>query len=269
MKKVEGIKIIKVDLGNFPEIELYTVVDLHWSSPETDENRFKHFVRFILEQPNRFLILDGDLLDMALAVSVSDSYAQEYSPSESVNNLADILKPIAHRVLAMGTGNHEDRVYKYTGIDVSEFLAMKSGVGLDRYSNNSFLLFITFGANRKSEKVTYSGFFHHGVGGGRMKGGKMNMVVRMAEIVNADMFAVGHVHDPMATSTKTFLIDELNKTIYEHKQYYIILNAWQKYGGYGQKFGYRPSAEDLVYYKLRGDRKSVTYHSLDFDERTS
>lgn len=252
MNYVEGIKIIKVDVGRFDEIELYPVSDLHWSDANTDEKAFLRFCEFILEQPNRFIVMNGDLLDMALTLSVSDTYAEKYSPSESVNSLAEVLKVIAHRILAVGTGNHEDRVYKYTGIDVTEHLCLKSGIGINRYANNSFVLFITVGNN------TYSGFFHHGVGGGRMKGGKVNMLVRMNQIVNTDFFCVGHTHDPIETVTKTFLIDMVEKTIREHKQYYMISNAWQKYGGYGQKFAFSPASNEITYMKLGGKERKIS-----------
>lgn len=253
----EGIKIIHANLENFDEIEVYPISDLHWSDQQTDESRFLKFVEYILDKPNRFVILNGDLLDMALTVSVSDTYSERYSPSESVDSLAIHLQRIRHRVLAVGTGNHEDRVYKYTGIDVSEHLVMKSGISLERYANNSFVLFIQFGKDAQGEKICYSLFAHHGVGGGRMKGGKINMVVRMNQIVNTDIFLVGHVHDLIETTTKSFIVDPKTMTLEEFTQYYMIANPWQRYGGYGQKFAFAPASIEIGYFVLSGKKKKI------------
>lgn len=253
----EGIKIISANLENFDEIEVYPVSDLHWSDQQTDEGKFLSFIEYILDKPNRFVILNGDLLDMALTVSVSDTYSERYSPSESVDSLAIHLQRIKHRVLAVGTGNHEDRVYKYTGIDVTEHLVLKSGISLERYANNSFVLFINFGKDENGEKCRYSLFAHHGVGGGRLKGGKINMVVRMNQIVNTDMFLVGHVHDLIETTTKTFIVNSLTNTLEEFIQYYMVANPWQTYGGYGQKFAFAPASNEMGYFILSGKKKKI------------
>lgn len=256
----EGIKVIQVDLPDFDFIEVYPVSDLHWGEPETDEQMFLNFIEFILSEPNRFVILNGDLLNTALTISVSDTYSEKYAPSEGITSLAFHLAKLVQkdRILAMGTGNHEDRVYKVTGIDSSKYLAMESGLPMERYSSNSFLVFVKFGKSAisrpsKQKKNVYSIFCHHGVGGGRLKGGKINMVVRMNQIVTADVFVVGHVHDPMLTGTKIFETDNSNMTIREKKQYYIISNAWQIYGGYGQKFGFPPAFTDMSFMKIKGN----------------
>lgn len=244
----EGLKVIKIDLPEFDDIEVYPISDLHWSDEWTMEKEFLKFIEFILDKDNRFVVLNGDLLNMALTVSVSDTYSEKYHPSEAVTGLSFHIRKLVekNRVLGMGTGNHEDRVYKYTGIDVSKYLAMESGLPLERYSDNSFVIFV------KVNKNTYSLFFHHGVGGGRMKGGKVNMVVRMNQIVNADVFVVGHVHDPMMTSSLIYECDYKNMKIKEKSQYYVIANAWQKYGGYGQKFGFAPASTEITYLSLSG-----------------
>lgn len=262
----EEIKVIKVELPDYENIEIYPISDLHWGEKECDEKLFLKFLDYILEKENRYVVLNGDLLNMALTMSVSDTYAEKYSPDDAIDSLANVLQRIKGRILAMGTGNHEDRVYRYTGIDASAYLAMKIGLPQERYSDNSFVLFVSFGRsqhyrdNRKKKNV-YSGFFHHGVGGGKKKGGKMNMVVGMRDIVDTDFYVVGHVHDPMMTPTRMLSVDHQNKTIRSRTQYYMISNAWLKYGGYGQKFGFSPSAMDINYLTLNGrGEKRIKMH---------
>lgn len=262
----EGIKVIDVTLPNHDLIELYPISDLHWGEEQTDERKFKEFIKFILDKPNRYIVFNGDLLNMALTLSVSDTYSEKYAPNEAITTLAELLKEVKDRILAMGTGNHEDRVYKYTGIDASRYLAMEIGLPLERYSGNSFVLFISFGTAKSStenrpKKNVYSGFFHHGVGGGRQKGGKINMVENMRKIVDTDFYVVGHVHDPIMTASRSFVVDHQNRMIKPREQYLMISNAWMSYGGYGQKFAFSPSSMEIDYITLNGNgRKQIRMH---------
>lgn len=262
---VEGIKIIHHVLENHDRIELYSIADLHWEAPETQQTRFLRFVRYILDKPNRFVVLNGDLLDVALALSVSDPYGSTDSPGGAVGALAVVLKSIKHRILAVQPGNHEDRVYKYTGIDVTEYLLLKAGIDLDIYAKLPFVLIIQFGQEH-GKPIKYAGFFHHGMGAARTKGAKVNSNIRLEEIASVDFYCNGHVHDPNATGTKRFVIDFENNTLRVMKQYFIITNAWQEYGGYGAKKGFRPTLDDIFYYELNGNRKSIQLHTLDLEE---
>lgn len=260
------INTIKVSLPDHDFIEVYAVSDLHWEDPQTNEKLFYEFIDYILEQPYRYVVLNGDLLNMALTMSVSDTYGEKYAPEDAVIRLAKVLEPLKERILAIGTGNHEDRVYKHTGLDVTRYLVKELAFPVDRYSPNSFMLFISFGRSESSRKQkikhnVYSMFFHHGVGGGRTKGAKANMVVRMSDIAIADIYVVGHVHDPLITPSAIFMPNYQSSTMSLHKMYYMISNAWQNYGGYAQKFAFAPPITDMSYVTLNGiGSKKIKMH---------
>jgi len=253
----EEIKTFHRVMENYDDVELYVLGDLHWEDPNTNRDLFLKFVAYILSKPNRFIVLNGDITDMALITSVSDSYGSDYSPGESVDQVSHILRQINHRVLACGTGNHENRVYKLTGIDVTEHMLLKAGISGEIYFPNSFMLLMEFGG------LNYSAYFQHGNGGGRQKGGKLNMLVRMAEVVDADMFTSSHVHDPMFTPLKSFKVNYELKRCEPHIQYCMISNAWQYYGGYGQTHGFRPAPNTIIYYRLDGKQKGISLHTID------
>lgn len=253
----DELKVIFRKLPNFDEIELYPVADLHWEDPNTNKDLFMKFVAYILDKPNRYIVVNGDITDDAIISSVSDIYGAEMNPGESTNQVSHILRQLIERVLAWGTGNHEGRIYKLTGIDISAIMAEKAGLSLEYYHNNSFMLFINFGG------IDYSAYFQHGNGGGRQKGGKLNMVVRMTEVVDADMFTSSHVHDPMFTPLKSFKVNYELKRCEPHIQYCMISNAWQYYGGYGQTHGFRPAPNTIIYYRLDGKQKGISLHTID------
>jgi len=159
----------------------------------------------------------------------------------------------------MGTGNHEDRVYKHTGIDVSRMLALEMGL-VERYSDNSFVLFVKFGkadgySIRQPKQNVYSFFCSHGYGGGKKSGSKMNNVVDMTKTVDADIYVFSHVHDVMGKPTDAFRCDYQNMVLKRTTKWHLISNAWQDFGGYGLKQGFPPSSREVGYVVLNGNGK--------------
>lgn len=269
MKKVEGINVIQVILPNtLEEIEIVPIADVHIGDPNSDIKMFKEMVQYVLENPNRYVILNGDLMDMALTMSVSDSYGAVLSPARQVEKVAEILKPIKDRILAIGQGNHEFRTYKYTGIDVTHYLASILGI-TDRYSDNSFMLFLKVGQSQtarpyqsKPKQQVYSIFVQHGAGGGRKIGGKANRLSDSDDIIaDADLYIMGHVHTPMAFPTSTFVTDTQNMTIVRKNKFFLLNNSFLDFGGYGLTHGYSPASKEVTYATLYTQgRKRIKLH---------
>lgn len=262
----EGLKVIRAELPYFDEIEVFPIADLHLGDEFTDEKLIRSTVNYIMASPNRFVMLNGDLMNTALTTSVSDSYSEKYPPSKQIEITASILRPLADagRILAMTSGNHEDRVYKATGIDMTAILAKELGI-LDRYSDNNYVLFVKFGrsihADCKSsinKKNVYSFYCMHGAGGGRKSGGKLNRVMSMSESVDADIYVMSHVHDVMYKPAIICKTDIQNMTVSMMKREYLITNAWQSFGGYGMKFGFTPASNEIGYVILNGNGKKKT-----------
>ena len=258
---VEGINVIQVELPYFDEIEVIPFADVHVGDEWTNITMVKNVIDFVLAKPNRFVILNGDLMDMALTMSVSDTYSATMSPMQQVQNTAKLFKPLidGKRILAMGTGNHEDRVYKHTGIDVSRMLALEMGI-TDRYSENSFVLFVKFGEAygkhiNNNKKNVYSFYCSHGYGGGKKSGSKMNNVVDMSRTVEADIYIFSHVHDVMGKPSDSFRCDYQNMTLQRITKWHLISNAWQNFGGYGLKQGFPPASREVGYVTLNGKGK--------------
>ena len=257
----EGINVIKVELPYFDEIEVIPIADVHIGDEWTNINIVKNTIDYVLANPNRFVILNGDLADMALRMSVSDTYGATMSPAQQVINVAKIFQPLVdnNRVLAMGTGNHEDRVYKHTGIDVSRMIALEMGIQ-ERYSDNSFVLFVKFGKAESSvpsrpKQNVYSFYCSHGYGGGKKSGSKMNNVVDMPRTVEADIYIFSHVHDVMGKPSDSFRCDYQNMTLSRQTRWHLISNAWQDFGSYGLKQGFPPASREVGYVVLNGNGK--------------
>jgi predicted phosphodiesterase len=259
----EGIKVVNVTLpSELESLEIIPIGDVHEGEEMFDLDLFDGLIRYILEKPNRYVILNGDLLNNAIKTSVSDTYGNN-NPEEEIGTIVFRLSQIKDRILAMGSGNHEERTLKLTGIDPSRYLAVRLGIE-ERYSSNSFMLFVTLGHFRTPNKYNnyanvYSIFVQHGYGGGKKNGSKLNNLNDSDQIVsNADLYIMGHTHTPIANVKSSFVADTRHGTIKRQNKYFLMHNAFMRFGGYGLRFGYSPAATEITYATLSGTKKKIS-----------
>lgn len=259
---------IRVELGDFRTIEVIPISDAHLGDECSDVSSLRSVVKYVLEAPNRFVILNGDLMNIALRNSKSNVYADRVRPSEQLAWARNEFKPLADegRILAMGPGNHEDRIEKEVDLDMTYLLAKELGIE-DRYADNSFVLFIKFGRSKNAfadrpKKLVYSFFVWHGAGGGATSGGTLNRLMKMSDTVVCDVYIMGHKHDPIAKPGTIFICDFPNQAVVEMPLSFLSANAFMDFGGYGQKFGYRPLSKHIVSAELNGrGRKLIKLHT--------
>lgn len=257
---MEGLKVIRVELKEeFDFIEIIPIADVHYGDFWTDEKAVEKAFDYVLEKPNRFIILNGDLINNGIKTSKTNIYAEKLTPSNQLDRAKRRLIRVKDRILAMGTGNHEERTALEVNIDMSYLLARELGIE-DRYADNSFILFVKFGKSDnwrplKPKKNVYSMFIWHGSGGGKKSGGKLNNTMEMLRTAVVDIYIMSHVHDPILKPDKIFQDDISNMSVYERSLYYMTTNAWQDFGGYGQKFGYSPVSKDMTSIILNGNGK--------------
>jgi len=251
------MKTIKVDLGpDYNEITIIPISDVHLGDAHTNWKKLKEFVDYICGTEGVRTILNGDLIDNAIKASVGDIYSAKLSPMDQIEEIIKILQPLADldRILAITTGNHEARTYKHTGIDVSRHIAHRLGLE-NRYAPENYVLFVSFGVpypSRPNRRYTYTLHGTHGSGGGgRLVGGKMNAVERMAGNVDADIYLHSHTHLPATFKQDFIRTDSRTKTIRQVTKLFVNTNAFLDYGGYGETFGFKPATISPVQIKLR------------------
>src|SRR5690606_42121984 len=91
------------------ELILVPLGDVHIGAAEFDERFFLRKLEWIAAEPNRFAIINGDLLNMAVRYSKSDIYSEVIRPQDAKRWALKALRPIADRILSATTGNHEER----------------------------------------------------------------------------------------------------------------------------------------------------------------
>ena len=235
------------------------VADYHWADPNSDHDKIAEDLAYIHNHDNCFCILNGDLMDCAIASSIGDTYGATLSPMDELRECVKLFQPIAHKILCVVPGNHERRHYKTNGIDLTELMCRQIGIE-DRYSPTTALLFIRLGeqnGKQHNRKVPYTIFVSHGSGGGKKEGSKIQRLVDLSLVVDADIYICGHSHLP-ATLKDSFARPNMgNSSVTYCTRQYINTSAKLDYGGYGEIFGMKPACTDTPIIRLSGTRKEM------------
>lgn len=237
------MKAIRADLPqDVDKIEIHPLADLHIGDMSCEYKRILEEIKYIRETPNCYCVLDGDLMDTAIASSIGDTYAASHTPMQQIQECMKIFEPIKHKILAVCGGNHENRVYKSDGIDMTQIMCNQLGIG-EKYSSTTVLLYIRSGFSQKRRRpYVYSMYMTHGSGGGRKEGGKINRLADLAQIVDADIYLMGHVHQPAVLRNDFFRTTINNSSVEKVPHLFVNTAAWLDYGGYGDKQGYKPAS---------------------------
>ena len=236
------------------------VADNHWSDKHSNHKRIQEDIDYIRDHENVFCVLNGDLMDCAIASSVGDTYGATLTPMEELQACVDLFKPITGKILCIVPGNHEARHYRTNGVDMTQLMCQQLGIE-DRYSTTAALLFIRFGRNGDKQnhhrKVAYTAYVSHGSGGGRKEGGKIQRLVDLSTIVDADIYICGHTHLPALLKDNFARPSMANSSITYGTRLYVNTSAKLNYGGYGETGAYKPPCLDTPIIHLSGTRKEM------------
>ena len=210
--------------------------------------KIKERIEAVKEKENAFIILNGDIMNNATKTSVSDSYAEDIPPMEQLERFVSLFEPVKEKILAVTSGNHENRTYNKEGIDLTAVACKQLGIA-DKYSKTGALLFVKFGQQKKhsrekESKMLYTIYCTHGSGGGRKEGAKAIRLADMANIVDCDCYIHSHTHLPMIMKQSFYRVDRLNGVAIKVDKLFVNTSAMLDYGGYGEAFEYKPSSTD-------------------------
>ena len=255
------MQVLKCDLGDFKEIEILALADWHIGDKHSDGKKIQAYLDYVQSKPNVFVILNGDLMNTAVKSSISDVYSETVPPMEALKQCVKLFEPIKDRILCIDDGNHERRIYKNDGVDMTQLMATQLGLG-DKYSNASTLLFVSFGKWRKAGHhpipVTYTIYVVHGSGGGRKEGGKIQRLVDLSAIIDADCYIHSHTHFPAIVRNSYYRVHATTKSVQQVDKLYINTSATLQYGGYGEMASFKPASTETPIIKLDGTRHRMS-----------
>lgn len=242
-------------------IEIKTFADFHIGDKLCDYEYIKDQINDVKQSDNKYVILNGDIMNIALKSSVSDIYEETLSPSKQLEYVEEIFSPIKDKILCITQGNHERRIAKQDGFDITLLMAKQLGLS-DRYAKGSALIFLRLGElNKKAtgksnnRQVCYTINVTHGSRGGRTSGSKVSALTEMASIVDADIYIHSHTHLSMVLRERFFRTDTKNSTVSLVEKLFVNTGSALDYGGYGEIAEYKPTSKITPTIILRGDRK--------------
>ena len=251
------MKAIRCDLPYAETIEIHPMADLHIGDFNADFKLIMERIEHIKNTPNAYCILDGDLMDTAVCTSIGDTYGANLQPMEQLKQCVKIFEPIKDKILAVLPGNHENRVYKTDGLDITEIMCSQLGIH-EKYSPTTALLFIRFGKSKCHKRPQlYTAYVTHGSGGGRKEGGKVNRLADLASIVDADIYIHAHTHLPLVFKESFFRVSGSNSSVALVDKMFVNTSASLDYGGYGDKQGYKPASKKSPVIYLDGTKRNV------------
>lgn len=259
--------VISVDLPReLRRLTIIPIADTHLGDPHADEELLRNRIEYIRTHDDVYTILCGDILNNATRSGVSDVYGERYSPMGAIQRAVELFRPIAHKIIGIVDGNHEARTLKDSGICLGQIIAAELGLS-DKYCSEGLFIFLRFGQSRsgvyesngsgKRRRMCYTIYVTHGNGGGKRAGGKLNALEELAGIVDADVYISGHVHLPGNFKECFYRVDARNSMIMNVEKTFVSLSAYLKYGGYGQRMGFKPASLSAPMIAFDGTRKNV------------
>lgn len=240
------------------EIEIYILSDVHIGDPLSNKKQINKFVEEVLAAPNRYVIVNGDIINNATKLSVSDTYEEELTPEEQIDAAEEVIARMKNRIIMVTEGNHEGRSYRTDGILIMKQVCKRLDI-FDRYSTGPYLLFVSFGKsqNRTIRKMIYTIYGKHGSGGGKSAGAKANKLLEMMAIVDADIYIHSHTHMPLSFRQAFHRCDYRNRKVTKTEKIFVNTNAFLDYGGYGENAGFSPASIEYPKIILNGiERKA-------------
>lgn len=223
--------------------------DAHFGSPQFDQKRFLAMLEYCRENSS-YVLLMGDLLEVGTRDSIGAGvYEQECNADDQYETMLGWLKPLAEngQIIGLHRGNHELRVYKSCGVDISKSLARELKVPfLGGACWSKFMV----------GKQTYSVYSLHGRTGSRFDGTALLAVERISTSFFADLVAMGHTHK--CVGSIVLMQKVVRGLVREHKKHLLITGSYLKYDrGYGQEVGLPISKLGSPKVKFYADRHDI------------
>ena len=229
---LDDFTLIQSKYENLDHLNIYPLGDVHIGSKEFDLELFKKWIEVVKNDPNGVVVIIGDMLNMGLRNSKSNVYEETLSPMEQKELCYELLEPIADKIIAGCSGNHEYRAVKEVGMNPLYDVFCRLRIE-DRYRENACFIKLTVGKQGKNP-ITYGVVLTHG--SSKSKDEKWTYSVD-----GCDCFISGHTHlgthQPMGKIRMDLTHNKVKTVGYQH----IVVLPFQNYGGYAVRGKYMPN----------------------------
>lgn len=245
---------------------LYLIGDLHADRIAFQDERFKKWRKAIIKDESSVCVFMGDAFEGRTPGQKHFNMSSLRKPF--VMNMeryvdyclqvgVSLLKPItdAGRPLFNIRGNH-DSYQEWSGF--SGALARNSGA---QYLDGAGVIRLRTG--QPGQQFTTTIYATHGWGGGRTPGPKMNNLMALRGVCDADIYCAAHVHDQMARIVPMVGVPTKGELRVERRDVAFLRAAAfleqgvANSGGYDQDHAYPSSDNGLVVLEVDPHRKKM------------
>jgi len=218
--------------------------DVHLGAPTCNVGKFEKTLAFIA-RTDCWVVLMGDLLEAASKGSVGAGWVEQtQSPQAQLDALVEVLTPIKDKILIVLEGNHEERIWKQSGIQIAKVLAKMLGVPFGGYS--AFL-------KLKVRKNNYIVHTKHGSSNAWYPHTKLTAAMRTAQHTDADLYLYGHTHELLSIKVPRRSMSTRSRTVKVSEKYFVLTGSFLEYeGSYAQKKNMYPIQTGIANITLSG-----------------
>lgn len=230
---LDDFVLIDSNVGDLDYLNIYPLGDVHIGSKEFDLELFNQWIEMVKNDPNGAVVIIGDMMNMGLRNSKSNVYEETLSPMEQKELCYELLAPIADKIIAGCSGNHEYRAVKEVGMNPLYDVFCRLRIE-DRYRENACFIKLTVGKQGKNPN-TYGMVLTHGVS--KSKDDKWNLAVD-----GCDCFISGHTHDADHAPKGKIRMDLTHNKVKLVSYQQVVVMPFQRYGGYAVRGKYLPNS---------------------------
>ena len=224
--------------------------DWHLGANNCDEKALDEFLKMCVKE-KIYMIGMGDQLEMASRYSVGSGVYEQDAPDSQIEAVVEKLKPLHDAGLLIGvhTGNHEERISKAVGINITKLICQSIGT---RYLNHSAQHLL------QVNKQSYVFFTTHGSSGARLPYTKVKGALDIYRYVDAEVVCMGHTHG-LDHMTQLFqMVDKRRKKIDHKVRHAVLTGSYLLYSGsYAEKKNLPPVPIGSPIVTLYGDRHEI------------
>lgn len=231
---------------------LWPVSDLHLGAEEFNESLFFETLERIWSDSDALVLLNGDLMEASTRGSVGTGvYDQKTAAQEQLERVVDIFTPLARegRILGATNGNHEDRITKATGVDITRTYARMLDVPYFKHGGHFKL---------KAGDQNYHAYFTHGSSGAKLPHTKIRQALDLARFIDADLYGMGHVHELQAHTQEYRRINNRNGSVEIVPKLFVLTGHYLDYeNSYAQMKSMIPSRQGTPKITLRDSERDL------------
>lgn len=258
------------------QVTIWPMGDFHIGASGCHEKRLAEDIAKIKDGGHEYIIGMGDYMDC-----VVHSDTKRFDPKalpdwlmasdlndmieRQIERCAELLSPVADRLLCLLAGNHEEKLRTRYHRDPTEALARelkyRTGITVPVLGKCAWIK-LAFARCRSRDQHNLDIVAHHGWFAGRKSGSKTNNLQDALGNFDCDVLVVAHGHDPVVTRKNQLRLN-LAAHITERQQVGMMTGSYlrtyaQNTRGYGEDAGYRPTVIGALPIHLRPHTGSLT-----------